>query len=192
MNAAVGRWKSALVILLLAASCTPGPGPLSSNRVGLPAPAGLETETVDGLTVGHRLMAAGEFELALQSYTRAISEQGLNVDILSALGSANLKLGRLQQSRTFLGMAIDRDDQFVPAWNNLGVTLTGLREFREAREAFRVAFSLDGGRSEEIRQNLILAEENVATLSTANTPQTDLLLVRRGNGRYLLLTTTDQ
>lgn len=192
MPKAVGRWAVAGFLLILTAGCQPSPGLLSNNRIGLPAPPGLETETVDGLTVGHRLMAAGEYELALKAYTRAIPDQGLNADVLSALGSANLKLGRLRQSRTFLGMAIDRDDKFAPAWNNLGVTLTGLGEYREAREAFRVAFALDGGRSKEIRQNLIFAEENIATPDTAGTPQPELLLVRRGNGRYLLLTTTDQ
>ena len=192
MNKPVGRWTIAAVFLGMAAACTSEPGQLSPDKVGPPAPPGLRAETVDGLTVGHRLMAAGEYELALKSYTRSISEQGLNADNLSAIGSANQKLGRLQQSRTFLSMAIDQDDKFVPAWNNLGVTLTGLGEFYEAREAFRVAFSLDAGRSQEIRQNLILAEANVATLATAESPQTDLLLVRRGNGRYLLLSTTDQ
>ncbi len=50
------------------------------------------------LLVGHRLMEAGEFELALKAYLRAAGEQGVNVDVLSALGSANLQLGRLGQA----------------------------------------------------------------------------------------------
>lgn len=188
----MGRWVTTTVILFLITACAPALNPLFADRVGPPAPPGLEIETVDGLTVGHRLMAAGEYELALQAYTRAISEQGLNADILSALGTANLKLGRLQQSRTFLGMAIERDESFVPAWNNLGVTLTELGEYREAREAFRLAFALDSGRSEEIRQNLIYAEQNVSSITSPEAAEPDLFLVRRGNGRYLLLSTTDQ
>jgi hypothetical protein len=36
-------------------------------------------------------MAAGEYELALKAYLRAAAEHGLNVDTLSAIGSANLR-----------------------------------------------------------------------------------------------------
>ena len=59
----------------------------------------------DGLIVGHRLMEAGEYELALRAYYRAAARDGLNVDILSALGSANLKLGRLGQAEQLLRRA---------------------------------------------------------------------------------------
>ena len=33
-------------------------------------------------------MDAGEYELALQAYNRAAAQQGINVDTLSAIGSA--------------------------------------------------------------------------------------------------------
>ncbi len=81
-------------------------------------------EAVDGLIVGHRLMASGEYEVALRAYTRAAVSKGLNVDVLSALGSANLKLGRLGQAKQLLKKAVEKDDTFVPAWNNLGVVLS--------------------------------------------------------------------
>lgn len=154
-------------------------------------PAGVPDieDAVDGLTVGHRLMAAGEYELALKSYTRAINTQGLNGDVLSAMGSANLKLGRLQQAETFLEQATELDPDFVAAWNNLGVVQTSLKNYPAAHQSFRAAFSLDNGKSEEIWQNLLLAINNLKNNEAVQADPTNFDLVRRGNGRYLLLET---
>ncbi|MEL7345730.1 MAG: tetratricopeptide repeat protein, partial [Pseudomonadota bacterium] len=91
------------------------------------APAGRiqQDDSVDGLIVGHRLMAVGEYELALKAYYRAAGEQGMTVDTLSAIGSANLRLGRLGQAERILRRATQEDETFPPAWNNLGVVLMG-------------------------------------------------------------------
>jgi Flp pilus assembly protein TadD len=148
------------------------------------------TQAVDGLIVGHRLMAAGEYELALKAYYRAAGEQGITVDVLSALGSANLKLARLGQAETLLRQALELDETFVPAWNNLGVTLMEQGHTAEARNVFRTAFGLDRGLSNEIRENLRLAiakTENTAYDSPQN--NNNFELVRRGSGSYLLLST---
>lgn len=176
-------------------ACEPAPTPLEALNQGPPPPPGTKqvTEAVDGLIVGHRLMAAGEYELALKAYTRAAAERGMNVDVLSALGSANLKLGRLGQAKTLLELAIDQDETFVPAWNNLGVVLASLREDGEAERVFRLAFALDSGNSAEIQSNLTkaIAKLDNTQYSVAQ-EQEDYELVRRGNGRYLLLSTPDR
>lgn len=178
---------SVLAVLFLAA-CDPagglGASPFPpSGRVATGA-------SVDGLTVGHRLMEAGEYDLALKSYLRAAAEQGANVDVLSAIGSANLRLGRLGQAEDILRRAVEADERFVPAWNNLGVVLMERDQPGEASEMFRRAFALDGGRSPEIRENLRVA---LAKLGEADYDDTDgvedLRLVRRGPGEYMLLTT---
>ena len=94
-------------------------------------------EAVDGLIVGHRLMAAGEYELALSEYERATVKRGINADILSAMGSANLRLGRLKEAEDLLRGAVERDDRFAAAWNNLGIVLASQGKLREAeRQAF--------------------------------------------------------
>lgn len=111
----------------------------------------------DGLMVGHRLMAAGEYELALKAYLRAASEQGINVDVLSAIGSANLKLDRLGQAEQLLRRALELDPTFVPALNNLGVVLMEQGKYGEAKLIFQQAFALDSGQSDAIRENLRLA-----------------------------------
>lgn len=144
-------------------------------------------DNVDGLIVGHRLMESGEYELALRTYTRAIPELGPTVDVLSAIGSANLKLGRLGQAETYLRQAIEVDASFVPAWNNLGVILISRGELSEARETFKVAYGLDRGESTEIRDNLLLAERRLANIAPQIEDDANFRLVRRGSGRYLLL-----
>ena len=148
------------------------------------------TEAVDGLIVGHRLMAAGEYELALRAYYRAAAEHGLNADVLSALGSANLKLGRLGQAEQNLRAAVRLDPTFVPALNNLGVVLMNEGKYGEAKEVFQSAFALDSGQSDLIRENLSRALamlDDSGYSAPTEAPKFDL--VRRGNGRYLLLST---
>lgn len=146
-------------------------------------------QAVDGLVVGHRLMAAGEYELALRAYYRAAANTGLNSDVLSAVGSANLKLGRLGQAEQNLRGAIELDETFVPAWNNLGVVLMERGQFAEAALIFQRAFALDSGESADIRDNLRLALAKKANPAYTDDNKRGPALVRRGTGDYLLLTT---
>ena len=132
-------------------------------------------------------MEAEEFELALSAYQRAASENGVNAEVLSGMGSANLHLGRLQQARTLLAKAVEQYTESVSAWNNFGVVLINLGEYQQARQAFRVAFGVDNGDSELIRQNLILANRLIDEQSAEIARKYDFSLVRYGNGSYLLL-----
>ncbi|SDW14531.1 tetratricopeptide repeat protein [Litoreibacter albidus] len=183
------KWVGAVAVGLILAGCEEKTATLAQGDSPFP-PTGDVTrlQSVDGLAVGHRLMAAGQFELALKAYLRAAGEQGTTVDVLSALGSVNLRLGRLGQSEQLLRRAIKTDQTFVPAWNNLGVVLMDTGRVGEASRVFKTAFALDSGKSDEIRENLrrALAKiENPAYTSEKDERAFDL--VRRGNGRYLLL-----
>ncbi len=180
---------AAVSLLLTLSGCGDGAYTLSEGeRVGPPPPIGTpRVEAVDGMTVGDRLMEAGEFELALASYRRAAAEEGITAETLSAMGSANLKLGRLHQAKTLLDRALELDDKSVSAWNNLGVILMNLNEAQQARSAFRVAFGLVNGDSDLIRDNLILAEELVRTQRAETADLSDFRLVRYGNGSYYLV-----
>ncbi len=179
-------------IVLICACAAPQSDPLTALGKGpnTAVDSSNITDAVDGLIVGHRLMAAGEYELALRAYTRAASEQGINADVLSALGSANLKLGRLGQAKKLLQGAVEKDEKFVPAWNNLGIVLSSEGNLLEAKRVFQLAYGLDNGNSEEIRTNLtkIIAKIENTGYTTANN-KNDFDLVRRGNGKYLLLKT---
>jgi Flp pilus assembly protein TadD len=182
-----GTLAAAVIIALLAAACQPTGGVgVSGDSPFAPSVAASE-EGVDGLIVGHRLMAAGEFELALRAYYRAAATRGLNADVLSALGSANLRLGRLGQAETLLRRAVKQDQTFVPAWNNLGVVLMEQGNAAEASRVFRTAFALDSGQTDSIRENLRLALAQVKDPEYEDPNDNKFSLVRRGNGEYLLL-----
>ena len=181
---------SLLPMAFVLAACD-APGKFQQEPDSPFAPPGVaEGEAVDGLTVGHRLMAAGEHELALQAYFRAASEQGVNVDVLSAIGSANLQLGRLGQAEQILRRATEEDETFAPAWNNLGVVLMERGEYGEASRVFELAFALDSGRSPEILENLrlALAKRDDPEYSA---PTEEFRLVRRGPGFFRILGTVD-
>lgn len=185
------NWVSLILALSLLAACG-NAGGLGRSKDSPYAPSGQPTRgnSIDGLIVGHRLMAAGEYELALKAYYRAAGKLGLNADIYSALGSANLKLGRLGQSESLLRKAVDKDAQFAPAWNNLGVVLMERGKTSEAKRVFQTAYALDSGESDSIRDNLRLAiakSENIDY--TEDNDDNNFALVRRGSGEYLLLST---
>ena len=134
-------------------------------------------------------MAAGEFQLALRAYHRAAGQQGLNIDTLSAIGSAQLRLGRLGQAEGTLRRAIAEDDAFPAAWNNLGVALMETGQVGEAEQVFRQAYALDSGQSDSIRDNLRLAIAKNENRSYDDPDNNKFELVRRGSSEYLLLQT---
>jgi Flp pilus assembly protein TadD len=173
------------VCLALLASCVETTDLAATD----PASPGLDPDgqSVDGLIVGHRLMASGEHELALRAYFRAAGELGLTVDVLSALGSANLKLGRLGQAETLLRQATEKEADFAPAWNNLGVVLMERGKAAEAARVFRIAYGLDSGKTDAIRDNLTLALAKVENISYDASEDATFALMRRGQGDYLLL-----
>jgi len=187
------KWLALILASSLLAACDPAGGfrrPADSPYAPTGHPVG--KQSVDGLIVGHRLMAAGEYELALKAYYRAAGKLGLNSDIYSALGSANLKLGRLGQAETLLRKAVKIDAKFVPAWNNLGVVLMGQGRAPEAKRVFQTAFALDSGQSDSIRDNLSLAMAKADGLGYIDDEdiKENFSLVRRGSSEYLLLTSS--
>ena len=184
--------KTLLVVALFSLAACEQSARLEPLREGPALPEGTPVlrNGVDQMIVGHRLMDAGEYELALSAYLRAAGENGMTVETLSSLGSANLRLGRLGQAETQLRRAVELGPEFMPAWNNLGVVLMELGEYGEARRVFRQAYALDSGQSDSIRENLRLAiarmENSVYTQDHINN---SFDLERRGGGRYVLLRT---
>ncbi len=177
---------SALIAVVLLGACDAGPPLSDPDSAPAVDPHG---NAVSGLDVGHQLMAAGEYELALKSYYRAASEEGMTADVLSGIGSADLKLGRLGQAELILRRALEMDPRNVPALNNLGVVLMEEGKTGEARRVFEQAFAYDSGASDAIRENLRLAiAKSASTTYTETDENTGFSLVRKGQGEYLLLT----
>lgn len=179
-------------LVLLIATTLAACGNMGGSGVSRNSPPGVNPrgEAVDPLLVGHRLMAAGEYELALKSYYGAAAEHGLNVDTLSAIGSANLKLGRLGQAEDVLQRAIDEDPTFVPALNNMGVVLMEQGKVGEAKIFFERAYAQDSGQSDSIRENLkrAIAATEARVYAGEEEDEGEFELVRREKGRYVLLT----
>tara|TARA_R110002049_G_scaffold23781_6_gene84628 strand:- start:11395 stop:11997 length:603 start_codon:yes stop_codon:yes gene_type:complete len=173
------------------AACSPGgfsASGFTKNRDNPYAPGVNQRKSAeDGVEVGHRLMAAGQYELAIKSFNRAALDQGLDAEILSALGTANLGLGRLGQAETLLRRAVEQEETSPEDWNNLGVVLMERGKNAEAEQIFRKAYALDNGESDAIRDNLRLAlakSENSAITELDDT--NNYKLMRRGAGDYLI------
>ena len=143
-------------------------------------------EAVDGIEVGHRLIAAGQYELAIKSFNRAALDHGLTGEVLSALGSANLGLGRLGQAETLLRRAVEKAAAEPEVWNNLGVVLMESGQTAEAEQIFRKAYALDNGESDAIRDNLRLALAKTEKSVIPEVNEDNYKLVRRGSGDYLI------
>lgn len=163
--------------------------PIAQGReIAAPQGTVVLQDEVNQLLVGDRLLDAGQPELALRAYYRAAGEKGLNPETLTAIGAANLRLGRMGQAESQFRQAIDLDETHVPALNNLGVALMERDAFGEARRVFELAFAHDSGQSDAIRENLRLAiarMENIIYSDDNN--QKGPGLIRRGEGVYVLL-----
>lgn len=175
-----------VMALMMLAACDSAQLGRSDEGPFAPGVAGMSD--IDGLIIGHRLMAAGEYELALRAYNRAAAQQGFNVDTMSAIGSANLNLGRLGQAERWLRRAVEEDPTFPPAWNNLGVVLMERGQAGEASEAFRRAYAADNGNSDEIRDNLRFSLANLADSGDdVVVEERNFNLIRRGTGDFVLM-----
>jgi len=179
------------LLVCIAACETRGPDLASGEPTGGPfAPMAIDpdAEAVDGMIVGNRLMQAREYELALRAFYRAGAERGMTAEVLSGIGSANLKLGRLSQAETLLRQAVAEDPSYVPGWNNLGALLMEQGEYGEASRVFQKAFALDSGNSDDIRNNLSLALEKRDAIRYPDLSENNEFdLVWQGNGSYALV-----
>jgi len=175
----------ATAVLSAVAAC--GPQAISKTKGGPYAPGvDLSKQAVDGAEVGHRLMEAQQYELALEAFTRAALDQGLTPEILNGMGSANLGLGRLGQSETLLRRTVDAAPEWAGAWNNLGVVLMERGKFNEAEQVFRKAYALNDGQSDSIRDNLRFALAKLENDDNNTGQNEDYKLVRQGSSEFLI------
>ncbi|WP_226689821.1 MULTISPECIES: tetratricopeptide repeat protein [Ruegeria] len=173
--------KAAMVIAMVASCTETG----SSDDLDVPGidPKG---QRADEITVGNRLMAAGEYELALDSFARAALDQGMTTQILTAMGTANLGLRRLGQAETLLRRAVKDNPDWPVAWNNLGVVLVEKGEYPEAAQVFKRAFALDNGESDAIRDNLRLALAKMENPVNTTAEEQEYTLEQQGDGQFKL------
>ncbi len=180
-----GRWWYAALLAVCLSACTTSAIDVGDRGPFAPGvdPRG---DAVDGVEVGHRLIAAGEYELAIRSFNRAALENGLNAEVLSGLGTAQLGLGRLNQAEELLRRATKQHDAWPEIWNNLGVVLMEQGKTAEATQIFQKAFALDDGESTLIRDNLRLALAKTENLVITDEQNNNYKIVRRGSGDFLI------
>lgn len=179
------RASALLTALLALAACDTG-GLGTSDDTPFAPDVDHREEAVDGLVVGWRLMDAGEYDLAMAAFTRAGLQKGRTPEVLAAVGTANLAMGRLGQAQGLLREAIEMDDTHPETWNNLGIVLIEQGEFGEAEQVLRRAYALDNGESDAIRDNLRLALANSNQPVYGDEKTQEYKLVRRGSSDYLL------
>lgn len=192
MTSIAGRLAALLILPFALAACSAGGfgdsvfGAKKPDRLDAPG-VDLRSDGADNLETGHRLMEAGQYELAIRSFNRAAIDRGtVDAEILSGLGTANLGLGRLGQAETLLRRAVERDATQPEIWNNLGVVLMERGKNADATQIFRKAFALDNGESVSIRDNLRLALEKSENSGTSSDNVDEYKLVRRGSADYLI------
>lgn len=177
--------RNGLILLSIAAALT-GCGNSASDDNPFAPGVNQNAEAVDPMLVGHRLMDAGEYELAIKSFSRAAIDDGMTGEVLLGLGSAYLALGRLGEAEELLRDSIERDETAPEAWNNLGVTLMEQGNVAEAAQVFRHAYALDNGESDSIRDNLRLALAKNENPVYDETIEQDYKVVRRGTSDFLI------
>lgn len=173
------RGTLGLLVALLTACTQPGIAPHDKDAPYAPG-VNLRKNAEDGVVVGNRLIDAGEYELAIEAFTRAALAQGMSPDILMGIGTANLGLGRLGQAEVQLRRATDEAPDWPQAWNNLGVLLMEKGEYPEAQGVFRKAYALDNGQSDSIRDNLRLALAKSEIVDNTTSQNEDFTLVKQG------------
>ena len=175
-----------IFLTLALAGCTTGQGDGVSRDNPYAPGVSKSGDAVDGMIVGHRLMDAGEYELAIDAYSRAALTHGMNAEVIAGIGSANLALGRLGTAERLLRDAIDKDDAPPEVWNNLGVVLMEQGQTAEAAQVFRRAYAIDNGQGDSIRDNLRLALAKSENSDYDDQNEQDYKLVRRGSSDYLI------
>lgn len=138
------------------------------------------------MRTGAALMTAGEYSLAIRSFNRSITEQGPSVAAFVGLGAAHERLGRLGLAERYLRAAVEADPAEVVAWNNLGVVLQSKDDYVGAATAFQMAFALDSGETDIIRDNLNAARLKAQELDRSHGTDGTKFLVPMGHGRYVL------
>ncbi|WP_408015393.1 tetratricopeptide repeat protein [Ruegeria haliotis] len=176
------RVLKATMVFAMVASCTEGDLSNSLDAPGID-PKG---QAEDNITVGNRLMAVGEYELALETFTRAALDQGMTTQVLTSMGTANLGLRRLGQAEKLLRRAVEDEPDWPVAWNNLGVLLMETQQYAEAAQVFQRAYALDNGESDAIRDNLRLALANMENPVNNTTKEQEYTLEQLGDGQFSL------
>lgn len=177
----IGAYVASALLIAATAGCQQ----TASNGGQSPAAA---TAALDHTSIGVRLLAANQPNMALTSFNRALGEDGPTAEALTGAAIANMRIGRGGVAVRLLESAIGVDNDYAPAHNNLGVALYDEGDYIGALAAFQRAHQLTGGTDNAVATNLDMAEFVIAD-TAATTPQLDEAefdVILYGNGLYRL------
>ncbi len=141
------------------------------------------------LLLGKHMLAAREPNLAMKAFLTSMSVDGVSAEAMTGAGNAAQQQGLLTSARRYFELARRLAPDSVTANNNLGVVLYKLKEYYPARNAFRRALALSGGKSEMAERNLNRAEATIARMETV--PETDPAIshdvIRLGSSEFRLI-----
>ena len=114
------------------------------------------------LSLGNKLLAAREPDLAMKAFLSSMSADGITVDAMTGAGIAAQQQGLLITARRYFEQASQLAPDSVIAHNNLGVVLYMQKDYYPAQGAFQTAFALSSGTSETAERNLNRVEATIA------------------------------
>ena len=133
----------------------------------LPPATPLPEQAEDWFDLGTRLLAAGEPAQAEDAFIRSLRVEGMTAAALTGAGVAAQRQGLLTEAKRYFERAKELEPTSIAAHNNLGAALFGLGELQAARHAFRIAFALSSGASQQAAQNLEMTELAIARAEAA-------------------------
>ncbi len=174
---------------LLVSACAQPEGLPEGPAAGAAVREAPARQTNSYLSLGKRMLAAREPDLAMKAFLTSMSVEGISAEAMTGAGIAAQQRGLLTSARRYFEQARRLAPDSMVAHNNLGVVLYMLKEYYPARNAFRTAYALSGGRSEMAERNLNRAEVTIALLE--GVPETDPAIshevIRLGTSEFRIM-----
>jgi Flp pilus assembly protein TadD len=176
---------------LLVGACTQPEGLPEGATAGATVRAAPAGQANSYLYIGKRMLVAREPNLAMKAFLTSMSVEGISAEAMTGAGIAAQQLGLLTSARRYFEQARGLAPDSMTAHNNLGVVLYMMKEYYPARDAFRRAFALSGGKSEMAERNLNRVEATIAQMEEV--PKTDPAIshevIRLGTSEFRLIET---
>ena len=174
---------------LLTSACALLEGMPEAAGAGATVRAEPAEQTDAYLSLGKRMLAAREPDLAMKAFLTSLGVEGISAEAMTGAGIAAQRLGLLTSARRYFEQARRLAPDSVIAHNNLGVVLYKLKEYYPARNAFRRAYALSNGKSEIAERNLNRSEATIARLEEV--PKKDPAIthdvIRLGTSEFRLI-----
>jgi Flp pilus assembly protein TadD len=105
------------------------------------------------VTLANAQWASGDYEGARTNYAQVLSVDPSNAEALNGMGLYHLRQSKLGQAEQEFRGSLQSNPKFVPAYNNLAITLERLNKRKQAIQLLERAVRLDPN-NKDARGNL--------------------------------------